>query len=393
MDCYYLVLCVMISLYNVFVRQDHLSLLYLFTISTTRSSIMESNNYSIYAIHDPVERFACSTFLFSLLLASILGNTLILVATLRYNALTLDKITVTLITHIACSDLGLALTTILPRSVSMTADRLVFGEFLFVLRVYTGYFFYQASVFLVCALNISKLTCIMFGLQARLRSRRTGHLVGGMMWVLSLTWPIFFIFVNPRDLYFDYRVYVSNYAFTDAIWGRFMPVLGALLGTVPNLVVMVTTVWLLIVACRASRRTTRHTTIKWQGITTVCMIAVVYCVSNVPFTISILAEKSLTQYDSDGNPVGWFYIGYHRFAWNIVPLNNVGNVFIYTWSIMSFRRFVLTKVLRRKWHVNNGVTTRIATATSELGSTRVPRSPGPSRRAIHLDRELSTSTV
>eukprot|EP00116_Pleurobrachia_bachei_P005904 sb/3466166/ len=352
---------------------------------------MESNNYSIYAIHDPVERFACSTFLFSMLLASIFGNTLILVATLRYKALTLDKITETLITHIACSDLGLALTTILPRAVSITADRWVFGQVLYVFRVYTGYYFYQASVFLVCALNISKLSCLLFGLRARLRSRKTGHLVGGMMWILSLTWPIFFLFVNPGDLYFDYRVYVSNYAFTDPIWGRYLPVLGALLGTVPNLTVLVTTVWLLIVAFRASRLSTRRCTIKWQGITTVCMIAVVYCVSNVPFTISLLAEKSLTQYDSYGNPMGWFYIGYHRFAWNIVPLNNVGNVFIYTWSIMSFRKFVFTKVLRRKWNVSGNMAFRNATATSELGT--VPTSPGPSRRAITVERELNTSTV
>eukprot|EP00116_Pleurobrachia_bachei_P003969 sb/3464231/ len=228
----------------------------------------------------------------------------------------------------------------------MATDRWVFGNFLFVLRVYTGYYFYQASVFLVCALNISKLTCMLFALRARLRCRRTGHLVGGMMWVLSLTWPIFFLFVNPGDLYFDYRVYVSNYAFTDPIWGRYLPVLGALLGTVPNLVVLVTTVWLLVIACRASCRT--RNTLQWQGISTVCMIAVVYCVSNVPFTISLLAEKSLTQYDSYGNPVGYFYIEYHRFAWNIIPLNNVANVAIYTWSTVSFRRFVSERVLRRR---------------------------------------------
>jgi len=63
-----------------------------------------------------------------ILIASLLGDSTILIASIKYRALKLNKLIVVIINHIAVCNLLVAVTTVLPRAVSLITQQWVFGE-------------------------------------------------------------------------------------------------------------------------------------------------------------------------------------------------------------------------------------------------------------------------
>ncbi|KAL5269138.1 hypothetical protein ACHWQZ_G002833 [Mnemiopsis leidyi] len=304
---------------------------------------METNNMTIYGIQQRGHQlFWMSGYLITIIL-SVLGNIIILLATVKYKAIKLDKVTVTLILNIALSDLGHTMTTVVPRTAGVYDPEWVIGLGRVVgeIRVCFGYYFYQSSMFLVMTLNLSKVTRLLMPL--RVTRSRSGRMIAGIVWVGSALWPALFLLVDPRDTYFDYRVYVANYGFRSPVWVYLLPVVVVMLGVLPNLVVVVTTIVLLVLARRISRR--HKDRLQRLGIVTVILIAIVYCISNFPLSVYLIGQCSgAAQTDEEGREVGTWYIEFYRFAWNVIPLNNLANVVIYTCSINSFREFVRDKL-------------------------------------------------
>ena len=63
------------------------------------------SNYALFGIHNDVERLAYAGWLMLVVVSSFLGDTLILVASIRYNAFRLHRMVVVYIQHIAACDL------------------------------------------------------------------------------------------------------------------------------------------------------------------------------------------------------------------------------------------------------------------------------------------------
>ena len=237
------------------------------------------------------------------------------------------------------------MTTVLPRTAGIYDPDWVIGLGRVVgeVRVCFGYYFYQSSMFLVMTLNLSKVTRLLMPLRVTNWRSRSGRVIVGIVWVGSALWPVLFLLVDSRDTYFDYRVYVANYGFRSPVWEYLLPVVVVMLGVLPNLVVVVTTVVLLVLARRISRR--HKDRLQRLGIVTVILIAIVYCISNFPLSVYLIGQCSgAVEIDEHGREVGTWYIEFYRFAWNVIPLNNLANVIIYTCSINSFREFVRVKL-------------------------------------------------
>ena len=167
------------------------------------------------------EKAALYTYSTFYLLAALAGNSVILLATSRrYEAIKLDRVTVTIIQHIAFCDVGNVFFSFIPGFISFIYGRWVLGRVLCWARVYIGVLFALTGSLLVCGLNVSKLSILLNPLGTRHVPTTTAkcHLVVGFLWLVSAIWPVSQLVVEPVNFYFDYRIMICMYAYSASVW-------------------------------------------------------------------------------------------------------------------------------------------------------------------------------
>ena len=163
-------------------------------------------NQSLYEVSSEGQKGALVTWCFSLGLFSILGNSLVLVSSVKYKAIKLDRISVQLIRHISIADIGYAFCVLFQTGIALLLNRWPYGHALCEVSVYFQYFLALADINMIWVLNVAKLMCILKPLDARLRSRKSGLWLVAGMWVLSQIYPAQCVILR-RPVHFDYRSY------------------------------------------------------------------------------------------------------------------------------------------------------------------------------------------
>ena len=123
-------------------------------------------------------------------ISSLIGDTTILIASIKYRAFKLHKVVVVIIQHIAVCDLLVSSTTMTFRTISLFADRWVLGDTLCYTYAYIKYFFNQASILFVCIMTTTKLLIVKYPLNSRTWSAKRGQLICSVAWGLSFTLPV-----------------------------------------------------------------------------------------------------------------------------------------------------------------------------------------------------------
>ena len=301
-------------------------------------------------------------------LISLPGNTLILVASLKYNAIKLDRVSVILIRNLAVADLVYAGTVIAPTVSTLLAEEWVYGQVLCSVQFVATWTAHVGGIVLVCALNVSKLTCLLFPLRAIARRKCIGRLISAVIW------GAVFLVCIPA-IYWAVRGWVGfsassyrcdgSYELTSGKW--WLPVLSVLFGLVPIVVVTVTTLWLMFYVKRVRG-------LQKRGVVTLVLVSVVFMVAHTPYVLLFLSYAVL----EPGDPrYATFYEHYYRFSLFIVFINYVANPFIYFVSIESFKEFVMTYIFRRestrssslgKW--SSSMTSRSRSVNSRVGALK-----------------------
>ena len=87
-----------------------------------------------------VERFIWAAWLFLIFSSSLIGDTIVLLASVKYGAFKIQVVIVTFIQHMAVCDLLISLVCILPHSISLVTKSWVFGSALCYLACYVQYY-------------------------------------------------------------------------------------------------------------------------------------------------------------------------------------------------------------------------------------------------------------
>ena len=145
-------------------------------------------------LSDTVKHALASWSILTVLL-SILGNTVVLIASLKHKAIKFDKVSVILIENIAVADLLDVFLVVLPTTVAILSDQAEvakffrenrFGQVVCFIVAHFQYLLPLASSVMICALNVSKLLCLMSPLQSHTRSPRTGRVIAFVAWTTYL---------------------------------------------------------------------------------------------------------------------------------------------------------------------------------------------------------------
>ena len=291
-------------------------------------------NRTLFGIESSSVRLTWSVYYFFILLSSLLGDSTILIASIKYRAFKLPNFLVTIIHHMAACDVIISITSITPMIISLVANGWVTGRLMCILTAFTMYYTNMVSVLLVCAMTTSKLLILKFPLHPWFNEKRHAHLLCSTLWIVALNLPLTCISIDKSDAYFDYRIYTCYYAYSSDAWNKriwLMHFLTIINYNIPIVTVVFTTILLLIAAQRIAQK--KQVRLKRQGIRTAICTAGFCCIAFLPYTVFCIFVSSLYE-----------ELFYYRLAWSVLFLNVVGNFYIYSVTVTSFRKFLRARI-------------------------------------------------
>ena len=157
------------------------------------------NNKAVYGIKSDASRYDLAGYYLFILISSLVGDTIILIASLKYRAFNFHKLIVVTIQHIAFCDLMVTTTNVIPRIVSLICDKWVFGNSLCYLTAYTGYYFNSVSLLLICIMTTSKLLLLKYPFLCETISVKKANMFCGACWLIALSLPVAALLVAALD--------------------------------------------------------------------------------------------------------------------------------------------------------------------------------------------------
>ena len=285
------------------------------------------------------ERYLWATYLILVFLSSIIGDSIILIASTRYNAIRLNRIIVAVMQHIAICDITASLSYVLPMMISLIANGWILGGPLAYCHVYFEHCSMVGSNLFICALTCSKLLILKFPLRKQRWTTKKAHVACACIWILSLVFPAIRLALDQRELIFDFISYTVNYGIpsqyskADDIAFITMHVLS---NYIPLLTVIITTSLTLLHLNRSRKLAKWNGREKrWQGIVTVVATATVFCISVIPGDMAIYTILHPAEVEE---------AKLRRFCDTSLTFNIVCNFFIYSLTVPSFRNFIKSKI-------------------------------------------------
>lgn len=305
----------------------------------TRMDAIKPANKTYYEISDSVLRYSLATYCFLAMVLALLGNTIVLFASMKHKAIKLDRVSVVLIRNIAIADVAYAFCVILQVGLSLLTNTWPYGDgqnTLCHLSTYLQHMLAYADINLICAFNIARFTCILFPLNALLRSFKMGVTVSTLVWFISNLPPLQAL---NRSVYFDYRSYRCAYKYTSDLWVWLEPVNISVFLVLPTAIIFVTTLGLLYYVRRI-------TGVHKQAVLTLVPVSIVFFLSYAPIGGYFVAEYWIYQAALPQPHLDPLYTGLFRYGMLVKFVNNTANPVIYFFTIQSFRSFIMKRIFR-----------------------------------------------
>ena len=253
---------------------------------------------------------------------SLLGNMFVIVASKRYNAIKLDRVSIVLLENLAVADIGTSLFTILPR----VSDILIYDSStnatLNTLQrkiiIVPSFIFLSISWILYPSLNCCKLFSLIYPLRARNLRFKHGYKI-----VLTI-WSFFIL------LYSALRItewIIDNELFFYLASIRISTIATPLL----LLLTIVSTIALLLTVHKARG-------LGKKGAISISLVSAVYCVCYTPMCV-ILTFTSINGPGKFSPNLGVAFINFHS-------ISSFSNPIIYYFTLRSFKEYTDTMFRR-----------------------------------------------
>lgn len=279
------------------------------------------------------ERYLLLSWCSFVLLGCFTGNSIILLAAVRCNTIRLDRISLVLIKNIALSDIAMGIFGVHPTLASLVQGTWPYGPLLCNFFHFMQIPVYKSGVLLICGFHLSKLHLIVYPLRSVTRTRRSGHVIIAVVWVLSTVVSVTQLAIDKHGVVYDYRTYRCIFLSSADLWKKMSPVFGAVFVGFPTVLVGVTTATMISVVRRVDGRLNK------QGITVALYLGCLYLVANLPFFLYLSVINNISHQMSPRVKFMFeFYV--HRTSYFLMFINCFCNFFVYFQSVKSFKSFV-----------------------------------------------------
>ena len=282
------------------------------------------SNCTLFEIQNKEEKYFYGGWVVFIITYSLLGDTTILVASIRYKAFKLQKIVVACIQHIAVCDLLATISAIIPTLISIIKDSKRNNRFLHIMGYFVTYYVYSVSIYLVSRMTLGKRLSLKYPFRAGTWTTARIHKVCAGIWMAALSIPVLHILIDIEDIVFDCRAYTYAHSYTSSTWKILFPIISIFVLFTPNVIIVVSTVLLLKEAKRVVTDT--RESLRWQGIMTVVLTAIVNTIAFLPLAVYSIAEPFIDKYPFVPGP---FYKEFNRFSAAVLGLRVLANFFVY----------------------------------------------------------------
>ena len=267
---------------------------------------------------------------------AIFWNAIVLVSSVKYNAIRLDRISIILIRNLAISDLGYGVYMVISL-VNLVYKRAVLGSVPCYIATMISHSLLAASCCFLVALNVSKLIALLFPLQSTTRSFERGYKISILIWTLIVVCHIAYILavLIPGD--FNVKYDYNSFKCTATQEARASVILGTLINVmftlIPILLILVTTVWML-------RYVMPLQGIQRQGVVTLIVVSAVFFFSLLPAITYFILRQVLSE---TVKSAAWFSQLY-RVILLAICINSAANPLCYLMTVHSFGAFIKMKL-------------------------------------------------
>ena len=202
----------------------------------------EYSNKTEFAIKSDAERYAWVLFHLFVLLSSLIGDSLILIGSIKYRAFKMNRLILVTIKHIAVSDLCVALFSVLPKTVALISNDQLYGTAICSITVYFKYYFHAVGLYQMCAMTTCKVATLHFPLRTNSLTSMDAHKGYIAIWLWALSFPAFLLIDVKHDAVFDWRMYFCDMSFQAAIWAWLNPLMTIIFSGIPSVFVTASTV-------------------------------------------------------------------------------------------------------------------------------------------------------
>lgn len=268
-------------------------------------------------------------------ISSLVGDSIILVATNKYQAIKLHKTIVAVIQHMAVNDLVLTVVRVLPTVVALTANGWFLGKICCNVQQCVEEWCFHYSLVLTALLTSMKLLNVKFPLRTVAFSSILGHkicLMSALFLTVVIAVPANIIKCYYSTIFFDEEVFICIASYQPGIPPTYVFFCTHTIAILSLLVVVVTSLLLLLTAVRSA---TQHgDSVRWQGVAPVLATAAVLSLAYLPSLVSLIVHEAGGVYSPTGQRITNF----------LFDVNIVANFFVYSLTMASFRGFLKTKI-------------------------------------------------
>lgn len=262
--------------------------------------------------------------------SAFVGNLAVLYASIKHDAIKLDRISTILIKNIALADIGYSF-YIMITLITIVNDTWIFGDVMCNVINYMHLFFAISEIYLICALNVSKLHVLLFPLQARVRSAKSGYILAIIMWSVQPVLHLIPTVIMKRIQSFRLTFYTcEGYFVGSSKLTQVFPAIAAMLfAMLPMLVVIIAVIWILHYVRRVQG-------LQKQSIFTLLFISLCYICSYLPYGAYYILKVVISDIDTNV-PIS---VHYYRFAVYVMYFNFSINPMIYIFTVKSYQEFL-----------------------------------------------------
>ena len=304
---------------------------------------MTSSNFTEHQIDNLGERCFLVSYLFLVFLSSFIGDTIILIASTKYDAIKLNKSIVSVMQHIAACNILLSVSILLPTIVSLTANSWILGNYLKYPVNFLKEVCLPVSRILTTLLATVKLFIVKFPLKAPMWTKAVSHGACLFSWLSVIVFHGLLLSRYRCILFFSYIEYfIECQLISDHIIAISF---GYALTTfvLPTIIVFIVTAMILSHLLKA-RKVSRNSggNVRWHGIVAVFTTTTVFCLASIPYLVVFMYIQVETT-ESNG-VLSTSMAAYTRSCYFITTLNLLCNFYVFYFTIPSFRQFVVSKI-------------------------------------------------
>ena len=279
-------------------------------------------------------------------ITSLVGDSIILIGTIKYKAIKQRKVIIAAIQHLAVLDILTSVLYVLPKTVTLMTDRWDFWPFLCLVYGHFFGFYIFASSLITCLLPVLKLITVKYPLRTGAWSSKMGHKFCFALYFCSIILISPFVildlfFAEENDVIFTNLLYRCGRIYKSDIFNIAQLYISigcspAVISSVVLVPMIAASIALLIIAKKSASRFSEP--LKWEGVAAIVLTVLVYVSISLPSSVmSFQIFMGHNVFDNN------FYV---RISGHLLILNIMVNFFIYCLFISSFREFIKLKIFR-----------------------------------------------